>query len=83
MTDDNDDDDDDDDDNDDGDDCSQVVVRDDVPPVKADSAGDRPSCETSHPKLVLDLAVERLLQFDEDDEILMRRMRMMMMLSQV
>ena len=56
---------------------------DDVKPVKADSAGDRPSCETSHPKLVLDLAVERLLQFDEDDEILMRRMRMMMMLSQV
>ena len=69
------------DDGDDGDsdDCSQVVVTDDVKPVKTDSAGDRPSCETSHPKLVLDLAVERLLQLDEDEvekdedeEILMR-----------
>ena len=73
---------------DDSDDCCEVVVDiDDVKPVKTDSAGDRPSCETSHPKLVLDLAVERLLQFDEDEvekdedeEILMR---MMMMLSQV
>ena len=51
------------------DDCSEVVVdTDDVKPVKANSAGDRPSCETSHPKLVLDLAVERLLQLDEDEE---------------
>ena len=53
---------------DDSDDCCEVVVDiDDVKPVKTDSAGDRPSCETSHPKLVLDLAVERLLQFDEDE----------------
>ena len=35
---------------DDGDDCCEVFVDiDDVKPVKADSAGDRPSCETSHP----------------------------------
>ena len=57
------------DDDDDSDDCCEFVVdKDDVKPVKADSAGDRPSCETSHPKLVLDLTVERLLQFDGDDD---------------
>ena len=38
------------DDDDDSDDCCEVFVDiDDVKPGKTNSAGDRPSCETSHP----------------------------------